>query len=183
VPWAVTAYDGVARAAIIALKEHGCRALARPLGVALADAAAAAAGAGQPLALVPVPTTRAARRARGDDPMLQLARAAARFLHRSGRRADAVQALRHVRSVRDQAGLDAQQRRINRTGSMTIRRGAHRMLAGHLVVVVDDVVTTGATLLEAVRALRAAGVPVGATAVVAATQRRAPALSQRVTSD
>ena len=92
--WAVAGYDGAPRAALLAHKEHGARTLTRPLGAALAlavAAAAARAGCPEPV-LVPAPSRAAAVRARGDDPTLRLARAAARCLpqrRRGGRRAGA----------------------------------------------------------------------------------------------
>jgi predicted amidophosphoribosyltransferase len=71
--------------------------------------------------------------------------------------------------VRDSAGLDIAARAANLAGAMRADgpRGSPR------AVLVDDIVTTGATLLEAARALRAAGWTVPGAVVVAATARRA----------
>ena len=96
--------------------------------------------------------------------------------------------LRSVRAPRDQAGLGAAERSANLDGSMRCPPGASTALLGRdgsgsgpAVVVVDDVLTTGATAREAQRALEAAGVPVAGVATVAATRRRtpAPAASER----
>lgn len=85
-----------------------------------------------------------------------------------GARVVCVRALRHRRRVADQAGLTATDRVLNLTGAMQSRLD----LRGWRVIVVDDVITTGATLTEAARALREAGAEVPACAVIAATQRR-----------
>ncbi len=79
-----------------------------------------------------------------------------------------IQALTHHRRTADQAGLTATARAANLTGALQSRID----LSGLRVIVVDDVITTGATLAEAARALRAAGAEVPAAAVIAATQRR-----------
>lgn len=163
-------YADVLRAAILAHKERGARALGAPLGDALAAAVASAVPQG-PVLLVPVPTTRAAVAARGDDTVLLLARAAARALRAGGRPARARQVLRTGRRRRDQAGLSAADRAGNVRHAFTAGRAARRLPAHLPVVVVDDVVTTGATALAAVSALRAAGVRVAAVAGCAGTVR------------
>lgn len=162
-------YDGVVRPVLAGLKEHGRWRLQPPLAHALAAAVCAAAPDG-PLALVPVPSTRASRRRRGGDPVGDLVVAAGAELRGIGVDAVVVPALRHVRRVSDQAGLGVRERGANLAGAFAARSG--RALRGRSVVVVDDVVTTGATLREGVRALRAEGLVTSAAAFVAATPRR-----------
>jgi predicted amidophosphoribosyltransferase len=167
-------YAGPIRAAVVAYKERGHRALRRPLGallaVAVAEAATAAGDA--PLVLLPVPSAPAAVRARRYDHTLLLARSAAGALARAGLAAVAVPGLRVQRAVADSVGLGAEQRRTNMAGAFG-RNPRARLPPGRLVVVlIDDVVTTGATLSEACRAARQAGLPVFAAAVLAATARR-----------
>ncbi len=178
-PWAVADYAGAVRAMIVASKEDGRHDLSRPLAAALARSviASGALAHGRALVLVPVPSSRAAVRARGEDPLRRVASAAARILRREAAVVRVGSWLRPVRRTRDQAGLSAIERAANLDGAFRVPRRALRAFARHptfAVVVVDDVVTTGATLAEAVRALRASSVPVAATAVIAATRRTCP---------
>ena len=158
---AAATYDGVVRSLLLAHKERGRLALAGPLGAALAGAAAAHGGG---VLLVPVPSSPASVRARGHDHARRLAAVAGRRL---GLRSAAV--LAQARAVDDQAGLDTAARAANLAGALRARR----RLDGLDVVVVDDVVTTGATLAEAARALGDAGACVRGAAVVASTVLRA----------
>lgn len=180
--WTALDYAGVAARCIRRLKEEGETSLAGPLGAALRRAAemaarepdgreaspldavepgapadAAARGAG--LVLVPVPTSRPAFRRRGY-------RVPEVLLRRSG--LQAARLLVTARTPADQRRLGRRERAQNVRDSMrALRRGA-----GQRVLLVDDVVTTGATLDEAARVLRAAGFRVIAGAAVAATPRR-----------
>ncbi|CAL9511479.1 hypothetical protein SUDANB6_03655 [Streptomyces sp. enrichment culture] len=135
----------------------------------------AGAGGGAVL-LVPVPSARRAVRARGHDPTRRIALAAAGELRRSGTPARVLAALRQRRAVADQAGLDSGRRRDNLAGALAVVPGAGRLLRGAgAVVLVDDLMTTGASLAEAARAVRAsAGGREGAAGEDAAPWERAP---------
>lgn len=160
-------YTAQLRTALIGYKERGCRPLASQLTGYLADAVDSASRLGgvacQPV-LVPVPSRRAAARSRGGDHVLRLARLVARQAQ-----LPLVCALSLTGPVRDSAGLTAEQRRANLTGRMTAAAPAS---GGLRPIVLDDIVTTGATLAEASRALAAAGWPPGVAAVIAATRLR-----------
>ncbi len=160
-------YEGGLRTAILAYKERGRRELAAPLGELLAEPVRELLGLlGVPscgVVLVPVPSARSAARARGGDHVLRLARMTAGRTNLSVARA-----LRLDRRVRDSAGLAGAARVANLAGAMSAHGPPSEMAA----LLVDDVVTTGATFTEADRALRAAGWPVLGAAAVAATPRR-----------
>ncbi|MFH8728095.1 ComF family protein [Streptomyces termitum] len=153
---AAVPYGGAVRELLIAHKERGALELAGPLGGALAGAVAAAVrgrGDGGALLLVPVPSARRSVRARGHDPTRRVARAAAARLRGAGRPARVVPVLRQRRYVADQAGLGARGRRANLAGALEVVPGGARLLAAGRVVLVDDLMTTGASLAEAARAL------------------------------
>lgn len=167
---ALAAYGGPVQQLLLAHKEKGQLQLTRPLGEGLAIACLVHRlvwTAGLPVLLCPVPSSAKAVRQRGHDHGMRLAAAAARSLRRQGIDATAVRLLRPARAVADQAGLTQAGRAANLLGALR----ATGPVRGR-VLVVDDVVTTGATLVEAVRALAAAGHPVLGASVVAATTRR-----------
>jgi predicted amidophosphoribosyltransferase len=165
--FAATNYAGGARRALIHYKERGRRDLGRPLSSLLAEAVALAlsetrAPPGRAL-LVGVPSSRRAAALRGGDHVARLARTAgARTGVRVGHGV-----LTYRRAVRDSAGLSSAERAANLDGALRAQPPV-----GRAALLVDDIVTTGATLREAHRALRAAGWPVIGAAVVAATPKR-----------
>jgi predicted amidophosphoribosyltransferase len=168
-------YAGRTRTAVVAFKERGRAELARPLGTALALAVAGVCAALREPAevlLVPVPSSAAALRTRGRDHVRELTAVAVEELRAAGVAASSARLLGRRGRVRDSAGLSAAERRANLAGSMVLRAPVPR---GPVVVLVDDVVTSGATLTVAAGAL-SGELPDGAVpvlgAVVAATPRR-----------
>ncbi|RPE80004.1 ComF family protein [Vulcaniibacterium tengchongense] len=129
-------------------KFHGDLAGARLLAQLMAPRFAAAE---RPQALLPVPLHRSRLRRRGYDQALELARPLARALELPLRD----DLLRRVRATAAQSRLDAAARRRNLRGAFAVRAGVP--LPAH-VAVFDDVMTTGATVHAAARALRRAGV-------------------------
>ena len=83
-----------------------------------------------------------------------------------------VPALRHTRRVRDQAGLDARGRAANLRGAFEVRRSWLRAIGNRPCIVVDDVLTTGSTAAEAVRALTWAGARVVGVCCLSVTKPR-----------
>lgn len=142
-------YAGVRRDVILAVKERGRGDLIGPLGRALGSGLRNLINWGivsAPVTVVPAPTRRAAARRRGGDPVTRAALAAATP------DVEVVRALRMRAFTRDSVGLSAGQRQANLAGRVR--------LVGRVtgdVVLVDDVVTTGATACESIKVLQTAG--------------------------
>ena len=140
--------------------------LGAALGEALADAVPTAADGTVPW-LVPVPSHPRRRAVRGEDPSLRLARA---MLGRAGggdRRFEVVQALTRRAGAAPQSTLSTARRETNVAGAFLVVPRFRARLATRPVVLVDDVLTTGATARAAAAALRDAGAVVRLVAVVA----------------
>jgi len=190
--WALTAYTGPMRDVVVHWKDRGradldhllapaLRRAAARLGPALSraldgardsarDGAPGSALGGAPLAVVPVPSTSAARRARSREPVAVLARAVASGLHDAGVPARVVPALARRGSGRDQVGLGARARGRNLSGAVRMtRRGATSLGQRSVCILVDDVLTTGATLAAVERTLERHGHDVLGATVLAAT--------------
>lgn len=166
--FALGRYAGARRQAIVAVKERGRTDLITPLASTLAAALHRLVCwrmLDLPLTIIPAPTRRSAARRRGGDPIARIA-AAATARHPG---MAVTSALRMRATTRDSVGLGSGARERNIAGRVLVRRGRLPSVGvGGDVLIVDDVVTTGATLAESVRVLRSQGVPVVAALVIAA---------------
>jgi ComF family protein len=158
-------FAGSVRRALHELKYGGEGRLAEPLGRAVARRWRRAAAGGDLLVPVPVHADRA--RKRGYDQAQLIANVAARDL-----RLPMAPVLERARSTIAQYDLDRAHRATNVEGAFRLKHGARkqRPLAGRWVVLVDDVVTTGATLAACARPLLEAGAD-GVSAVTVARER------------
>ena len=196
--WSSAAYAGPVASAVVAWKDGGRHDLTTLLARSLAASVLAlpgvrpevgATGRRPPregvrgvgpsapsslcVALVPVPSSRAARRRRGEQLVTRLALGAARHVRRAGGEVAVLPALRLVRRVEDQAGLGRARRGANLDHALAVRPGAVAATVSRRCVVVDDVLTTGVTVREACRALEAVGaVPLGIATCCATPLRR-----------
>ncbi|MDQ1295389.1 MAG: hypothetical protein QG608_3274 [Actinomycetota bacterium] len=172
--WSGPAYDGTVARAVVAWKERGRTDLTRVLAEELAgvlDLAVRTTGAG---VLVPVPSSRRARRRRGQDLVAGLARRSVHRRRAAGGepRVRLARALRVVRPVADQTGLGPQGRRRNLQGALGPAPGGRGLVGGRSCLVLDDVLTTGATALEAARALHQMGAEMAGIVTFCATPPR-----------
>jgi ComF family protein len=147
---AAGAHAGPLRAAVRRLKYGGEPGLAQDLGALVALELARDLARGVMVdAIVPVPLHRSRARARGYDQAALVAQAVAAHTAVPLRRA-----LHRIRESRPQVELDRAARAANIRGAFVAEAGS---LSGLRVALVDDVTTTGATLLDAAAAARAAG--------------------------
>lgn len=163
--FALGRYAGARRNAIVAMKDRGRGDLVAPLAHALALGVHRLLTWGLldvPLTIVPAPTRRWAARRRGGDPVTRMATKAV-----AGHPDVAVvSALRMKALARDSTGLGTGARERNVAGRVVLR--TQRPSRCGEVLLVDDIVTTGATARESVRVLHAAGISVAAVLTVAA---------------
>src|SRR5262245_10108548 len=154
-------FSGVVRRALHALKYAGERRLAHPLGLAIADRWRRAGAGGD--VLVPIPVHASRRRERGYDQAELIAEVAGAAL-----RLPWSPALVRDRATAPQYQLDRRHRAANVEDAFAVRPDTASAIAGRWVVLVDDVVTTGATLVAGATAL----LELGAVAVSAVTVAR-----------
>lgn len=156
-------YSGPVRAALHALKYQGERRLAQPLAVALADRWRVAGRGGDVLTWVPVHAAR--RRERGFDQAEELATRTASLLGLA-----AAPLLARRQHTQAQHALGLAERASNTSGAFETIDGLSTRWRGAWVVVVDDIVTTGATLAGCASTLLDGGA--GAVSAVAVARDR-----------
>lgn len=187
--WAGTTYSETASVVIRAWKDDDRPHLGATLVPLLARALRQAVSGSptwqhalreRPALVVPVPSRPAGTRHRGRYPVYELVR---RLVSRSPEAMRPLPALAVSPAVRDQAGLTHEARADNLAGSMWVRAPHRDVLRGTPVVLVDDVVTTGATLAEAARVLTRCGAgPLLAVTVAATPRHRGSCAGQGVTT-
>ena len=165
---AVCDYDPRAKAVVTTFKDKGMHTLARPLAALMAEAwSAHRLGQGQPLLIVPVPSARGGKVRRGYEPTWLLSTHLCRQ----------VPATRAVRALRRTGMVASKPRKTMRRRARLINTPTYQSrvdLRGYSVVIVDDVVTTGASLESAARAILEAGAEVVGVIVVASATRQSP---------
>lgn len=161
------------RQAMHALKYDGLRPAARRLGGMLAEAIAhLAPDAPADMLVVPVPLHRSKHRGRGFNQARMLAEHALAHLRRTHPAWQLTLApglLVRQRATQSQAGLTPRQRRINLRGAFRVAQP--QAVAGRHVLVIDDILTTGATARAAAQALVRAGAATVWVATLARAQR------------
>ncbi|MFT4217613.1 MAG: phosphoribosyltransferase family protein [Micropruina sp.] len=167
--WARGDYTDELRALILACKERQGLGLVPLLGDLVEGSVAAVVHdrwRRGPVMLVPIPSSRATVAARGFDLTWLLARRAASRLGRLGLDIQARRDLTLASGSRDQVGLGVEDRASNRRGGIEALPSQPAQ-----IVLLDDIVTTGATLAAAVDALESVGHRLLGAGVIAATPR------------
>ncbi|WP_245670368.1 ComF family protein [Corynebacterium crudilactis] len=145
--WTLAPYDGPHRNVLIAMKERGRADLADFVAAAVGASISYLAAQGEvehDITLVPAPTRAVSQRRRGGDPVERVCRKT---------RLSTFPCLRISSSTPDSVGQSAQQRRLNMRVELLRQPQTP-------VLIIDDVVTTGATISASANVLRAAGVQV-----------------------
>ncbi|WP_344685548.1 ComF family protein [Saccharopolyspora taberi] len=176
--YALGRYAGAARRAVLAYKENGQRHLAEPFGRLLASASRGVAElhgwrTDRPWAVVPAPSRAIASRRRGG---AHMARVACSMAESQEPRAEVADCLVTGAGARDSAGLDAAERVRNLSGGVVVRTGSLPAQAARIVLI-DDVITTGATVASSLAALGSRGVEVDVVLSLTATAGRGEQVS------
>ena len=149
VGWAATNLSPEVSKLLVSFKDRGQSALVSDLNELIAPLVAELAAFSEVVHLVPAPSRMENFARRGFTPSVVLARALSNLVSN----AHVLNCLVLAKDVKDQVGLSGAQRHENLAGSMSL----NQRVGGRLCFVVDDICTTGATLIEAWRALSVGG--------------------------
>ncbi len=167
--------EGTGAALVHALKYDGWHAVARPMARRMARLDWPRDVVRERSALVPVPLSVTRHRERGYNQAERLASA----LAAEWRIPLWTDVLERNRDTRSQVRLTPSERASNVSGAFRVTRGAHARLRGAHIMLVDDVITTAATINAAAQALSDGG----ARIISCATFGRAPEPGDRAVSD
>jgi predicted amidophosphoribosyltransferase len=153
-------YSPIAGKVILAAKENGLLSADRLIVGALKHALRYCIEEHGRVSLVPIPSRKAVTRLRGRQFITDLSRQLSNEIG-----LPIYENLRHIRNVRDQSSLDAKRRFSNMDGALI----SQYFFSGKAVLI-DDLITTGATLNEGARALRMQGIEVAAAVTACVTE-------------
>jgi predicted amidophosphoribosyltransferase len=160
-------YSPVAKNILLAAKEHNIKSADQLVLNAMQASLLEIFQKHSNFALVPIPSKRSSNRQRGRDFINEIANSVAK-----GFGVAVLPLLEHQRSIRDQSKLNISGRRENLAMAMSIKAEFRGNYSGENVVILDDLVTTGATINEANRALTKGGFRVQAAATACVALRR-----------
>jgi predicted amidophosphoribosyltransferase len=160
-------YSPIAKNILLSAKEQSIKSADQLVSAALSTSLNELFKKNGRCALVPIPSRLASNRRRGRDFINEMAVSVAKDFGVA-----VLPLLEHQRVVRDQSKLDIASRRENLAMALSVKPSFHRNYSGENVVILDDLVTTGATINEANRALTRGGFKVQAAATACVALRR-----------
>lgn len=165
-------YDVVTSKYILAAKEEGNRFAQDLVSQSITSAVAALLEVTKlegPIAIVTIPSSKESIRRRGMDFLRPISQAVCDQLNQDRKIFQTNSVLRITKRVSDQTGLSEIQRSSNLAGAFRVTARDHQALP---IILIDDVITTGSTLREAVRALQESNLTVLGAATACASERR-----------
>lgn len=167
VVYSTIAYSPVAKNILLSAKEQNIKSADQLVRSALRASLQELFQKHSSCALVPIPSGLASNRRRGRDFINEMAISVAKDFGVA-----VLPVLEHQRIIRDQSKLDISSRRQNLAMALSIKPSFRRNYSGESVVILDDLITTGATINEANRALTRGGFKVQAAATACVALRR-----------
>jgi predicted amidophosphoribosyltransferase len=165
--YSAIAYSPVAKNILLAAKEQSIKSADQLVRQAMRSSLLELFQKYSSCALVPIPSRLASNRRRGRDFINELAISVAKDMG-----VGVLPLLEHQRVIRDQSKLNIAGRRENLAMALSIKPEFRGNYSGEKVVILDDLVTTGATINEANRALTRGGFKVQAAATACMALRR-----------
>jgi predicted amidophosphoribosyltransferase len=167
----VTTYDETTSPIILAAKESGNREAVKLIARSITNSISFAIlnlGIAQPINLVSIPSQLSAIRRRGRDHIKDLVQEVITQLNKQNIDAVYLPILKPIKKIKDQSDLNGLQRKENMSHAFIVKTSP---ISQSAVIVIDDLVTTGASILEGVRALSEAKITVDAVVTACAVGR------------